>query len=127
MSPRNCRSDRDRGQATVEFALTLPLIVIIVLMFLQVLVVVLERVQVINATRNAVRAAVVSADPVSAANRAARRSYSAEFSVNTQVSDDWVKVEISRRVTTDLPIVGRFIPDFDIASSFTMMLEPPLG
>ena len=127
MSRRNCRSDRDRGQATVEFALTLPLIVIIVLMFLQVLVVVLERVQVINATRNAVRAAVVSADPVAAANRAARRSYSAEFSVDTKVNDEWVTVEISRRVTTDLPIVGRFIPDFDIASSFTMMLEPPLG
>ena len=67
MSFQNYRKQKaqrdDEGQATVEFALVLPLVVISLLLLMQVLVIVLAHVQVVNAARNGVRAAAVSAQP----------------------------------------------------------------
>ena len=65
MSFQNYRKHKaqrdDKGQATVEFALVLPFVVISLLLLMQVLVIVLAHVQVVNAARNGVRAAAVSA------------------------------------------------------------------
>lgn len=139
MSFQNCRKHTtqrdDEGQATVEFALVLPLVVISLLLLMQVLVIVLAHVQVVNAARNGVRAAAVSAQPSQTAESVALHSLAAapdgktqsDISVQTTTDSRWVTVTVTQRLVTDLPIIGRFISDLDISSRFSMLLEPPLG
>lgn len=139
MSSQNCRKQTtqrgDEGQATVEFALVLPLIVISLLLLMQVLVIVLAHVQVVNAARNGVRAAAVSAQPSQTAESVALRSLAgttdgrarSDISVQTTTDARWVTVTVTQHLVTDLPIIGRFISDLDISSHFSMLLEPPLG
>ncbi|GDX26499.1 hypothetical protein LBMAG12_08730 [Actinomycetes bacterium] len=139
MSSQNCRKQTtqrdDEGQATVEFALVLPLVVISLLLLMQVLVIVLAHVQVVNAARNGVRAAAVSAQPSQTAESVALRSLGgasdgktpSDISVQTTTDARWVTVTVTQHLVTDLPIIGRFISDLDISSHFSMLLEPPLG
>jgi Flp pilus assembly protein TadG len=125
----------DKGQATVEFALVLPFVVISLLLLMQVLVIVLAHVQVVNAARNGVRAAAVSAQPSQTAESVALRSLAgatdgktrSDISVQTTTDARWVTVTVTQHLVTDLPIIGRFISDLDISSHFSMLLEPPLG
>ena len=79
--PRARRGDtntarRQGGQATVEFAFLLPLIVLAALAVIQVGLVVRDQMGVVHAAREAVRAASVNRDPGAAA-RAAHRTPSA--------------------------------------------------
>jgi len=139
MSFQNYRKHKaqrdDKGQATVEFALVLPFVVISLLLLMQVLVIVLAHVQVVNAARNGVRAAAVSAQPSQTAETVALRSLAgatdgqtrSDISVQTTTDARWVTVTVTEHLVTDLPIIGRFISDLDISSHFSMLLEPPLG
>ena len=139
MSFQNYRKHKaqrdDKGQATVEFALVLPFVVISLLLLMQVLVIVLAHVQVVNAARNGVRAAAVSAQPSQTAESVVLRSLAgapdgktrSDISVHTTTDARWVTVTVTQHLVTDLPIIGRFISDLDISSHFSMLLEPPLG
>ena len=120
------RDQRDRGQSTVEFVLTLPLIMLAVLLIAQFLVIVMTQVQVVNATRNAVRAAAVSQSPSAAALAAARFSLGRDIDVDTEIGKRWVTVTSTYELVTDLPMVGRFVPDLTLSSHFSMLLEPPI-
>ena len=120
------RRQRDQGQSTVEFVLTLPLIMLAVLLIAQFLVIVMTQVQVVNATRNAVRAAAVSQNPSDAAFAAAQTSFGRDIDVKTEVSKKWVTVTTTYELVTDLPMVGRFAPDLTLSSHFSMLLEPPI-
>ena len=117
----------DRGQATVEFALCLPLMVLVVLFVLQLLVVGLVKVQLVNAARDCARAATVSAEPSSAVARSINRLGldDVDYSVNTV--DGWVTVTVMRTVATDIPLVGPLVDDVVLSESVTMLVEPPLG
>ena len=117
----------DRGQATVEFALCLPLMVLVVLFVLQLLVVGLAKVQLVNAARDCARAAAVSAEPSSAVARSINRLGldDVDYSVNT--ADGWVTVTLTRTVTTDISLVGSLVDDVVLSESVTMLVEPPLG
>lgn len=119
-------AERDRGQSTVEFVLTLPLIMLAVLLIAQFLVIVMTQVQVVNATRNAVRAAAVSQSPSAAALAAARFSLGRDIDVDTEIGKGWVTVTSTYELVTDLPMVGRFVPDLTLSSRFSMLLEPPI-
>ena len=59
MSARGRRARADGGQSTVEFALVLPLVVVVLLLVVQVGLVVRDQVLVVHAAREAVRAASV--------------------------------------------------------------------
>lgn len=100
---------------------------IAVLLIAQFLVVVLTQVQLVNATRNAVRAAVVSQNPRDAASTAASFAFGREIDVDTKVDQRWVTVTAAYQLETNLPIVGRFVPDLTLSSHFSMLLEPPIG
>ena len=131
MSHQNFRkgrihAERDRGQSTVEFVLVLPLVMFAVLLIAQFLVIVLTQVQVVNAARNAVRAAAVSQNPSDAASTTAQTSFGRDIEVDTEVSRKWVTVTTTYELVTDLPMVGRFVPDLTLTSRFSMLLEPPI-
>ncbi len=93
----------------------------------QFLVVVVTQVQVVNATRNAVRAAAVAQDPATAAKSAALFSFGHGLNIDTKVARRWVTVTATYELNTDLPLVGRLVPDLTLTSDFSMLLEPPIG
>jgi hypothetical protein len=100
---------------------------IAVLLIAQFLVVVVAQVQVVNATRNAVRAAAVAQDPATAAKSVALFSFGRDIDVDTRVTQRWVTVTATYELNTDLPLVGRLVPDLTLSSDFSMLLEPPIG
>ncbi|MGA1508123.1 MAG: TadE/TadG family type IV pilus assembly protein [Ilumatobacteraceae bacterium] len=125
MSPRNCPESRlDRGQATVEFALTIPVLVIALLGAIQVFVILVDRIHLVHVTRDAARAASVGDDPRSAAEMVINRSFpDREISLTVSMSDDVVTVEMVLSNPTNVPIIGRFLPEVELRESLSMLAE----
>lgn len=119
----------DRGQSTVEFALILPLVALVVLCVVQAGFVVRDQLLVSHAAREAARAASVSeTDRAGAALRAARQAGSLEsdrLSGTVSVTDGGgsVRVVITYKCATDLPMIGPLVPDIDLQSSVLMRIE----
>lgn len=118
---------RDHGQATVELALCLPLVTMVVLAVAQLVVVGLHAARLTSAARDAARAAAVSATPSISARRVVDSLRFDTVDVSTIVDDQWVTVLIHEKVPTDLPLVGLLVPDIDLQEKVTMLREPPLG
>jgi len=97
-----------------------------VLLIAQFLVIVVTQVQVVNATRNAVRSAAVSQSPSETARTVAQFSFGRDINIETKVGEKWVTVTSTYELATDLPMVGRFVPDLTLTSHFSMLLEPPI-
>ena len=125
MSRRNSPDGRDdEGQATVEFALTIPILLLVLLGAVQVFVVLVDRLHLVHVTREATRAASVSGDPVVAVRRVLERAWPDRV-VSQRVSDDGTLVSVTVELVnpTDVPIIGRFLPDVRLAESLTMLAE----
>lgn len=116
----------DEGQATVELALALPLLCLLLLGMVQVAVIGRGQLAVQLAAHEAVRAAAVSADPETAANNAAKNAVSLH-PLNVQVASDdrTITVTVSYVDHTDVSIVGSLLSDVTLQASATMALEPP--
>jgi TadE-like protein len=118
------RRRSDHGQATVELALLLPLVALLLLGLVQVAMIVRDQVLVTHAAREAVRAAAVDGDPGAAA-RAARRSSSLEAGrLEVEVADrgavgSRVRAVVRYRVPSRLPLLG----DLVLTSAATMRVE----
>lgn len=124
----------DGGQATVEFALALPLLVVMSLGIVQVAVVVRHRLAVQEAARLAARAAAVSPDPHrtasmvgTTANGLRAATVEVRLSRIPTASGLLAVVTVTVRDTdpTDVPLVGLLVPDADLEADVTMALEPP--
>lgn len=118
----------DRGQSTVELALALPLVTLVLLLVVQVGLVVRDQVLVTGAAREAARtAAVVGPDDRSAIERAAARAGSlAPDRLHVEVGsgvDGAVAVHVRYRSRTDLPLIGALVPDLDLHADATMRRE----
>lgn len=116
--------DRDRGQATVEFALILPVLVLAVLAVIQVALVVRDHVALVHAAREAARAASVDPDP-SRAVRAAHRTLpqsKVDVGARPRVGEP-ITVTVTYTSHTDLPLVGPLFPDPTLTSSVSMRVE----
>lgn len=115
---------RERGQATVELALVLPLVVFALLAILQVGLVVRDQVAVVHAAREAARAASVDPDPARAAGAARRVLERADVDVGVRPKvGEPITVEVSYHERTDLPLVGPLFPDFDLHARAVMRVE----
>lgn len=139
-SPRNCPDDRrraggsnrDHGQAAVEFVIALPLVVIIALLIVQLAIVLSERSRLEGITWNAARAASVSDSPAFTARQvvadmSAPTSNDNAVTVDVIEDDRWITVTARRTVHTDVPLVGRFFPGVTLDAELTVLREPPLG
>jgi Flp pilus assembly protein TadG len=119
---------RERGQATVEAALVLPLVMLLLLSVVQVGLLVRAEVLVTHAAREAARAAAVDADPdapVKAAIAATTLDAS-RMQVDVQGRDgpgSRVRVEITYTAPTDVPLVGGLLGDVTLHASATMRVE----
>src|SRR5436190_5331495 len=118
----------ERGQATVEAALVLPLITLLLLGVVQIGLLVRSEVLVTHAAREAVRAAAVDADP-EAAQRAATSSSSLDgdrMKVLVQGREgpgSRVRVTVTYSVPTDIPLVGDLLGDVTLQGTATMRVE----
>jgi Flp pilus assembly protein TadG len=120
------RGRGERGQAAVELALALPVVVVLLLGMLQVALVGRDQLALELAAREAARAAAVSADPVAAARLAAERVTPLrplQVAVSTRAGS--VTVTVTHPSVTDVALVGRLIDDVELRSAVTMALEPP--
>lgn len=115
-----------RGQAVVELAITLPIVVIMALAVLQVTVIGRDQLALWHAVRVAVRAAAVSTDPVGDADTGARVATSlSPLSVVTDYDDEWVRVEVRHTSRPSLALIGGFLPEITMTAHATMRREPP--
>lgn len=117
----------EQGQATVELALLLPLVAVLALAVAQVVVVGYRQVLVVHAAREGARSAAVSdADRSTAARRGAERAGGLDPSrldVDIRVVGDRVEVAVRFREPTDVPVVGRLVPDLQLAATTAMRIE----
>ena len=122
---RRLRDDA-RGQAAVELAITMPIVVIFVLGVFQVALVARDQLAIELAAREAARAAAVSADPAGAANAAARRVVGLDpIDVRVSVAGDIVRVSVRYTNPTDVAIIGPALGDVTLEATAAMALEPP--
>jgi hypothetical protein len=117
---------RDRGQAAVEFALAVPIVVVLVLGVVQVFVIGARQVALEQLARNGARAASVAADPASAARAEIARSADLE-GLRVDVDTDGRHVIVTVRYTdpTSVAIVGRLLGGVELSARATMQREPP--
>ena len=118
----------DGGQAVVELALVLPLVVALLLAVLQVGLVVRDQVLVVHAAREAAREAAVDPDPAAARRAAAEGSGLPTERLQVTVSErgrpgSRVRVDVRYRAPTDVPLVGAAIGSLTLRASATMRVE----
>jgi Flp pilus assembly protein TadG len=122
------RSGDERGQATVELALVLPLVVVLLLALVQAAVVARDQILVTHAAREAARAVAVD-DDVDAARRAAEQAgpLAAERLDVTVTGRDGVgsrvRVVVRYTLPTRVPLVGRVLDEVALEASATMRVE----
>jgi Flp pilus assembly protein TadG len=121
---RSASDEHDRGQATLELALALPILMLFLLAGVQLAIIVRAQLAVVHAAREGARAAAVSSDPVGAAQAAARSEVSGALDIGTATSGDRVLVTVGTTVRTDVPIVGALIGDVTVIGSASMRFEP---
>ncbi len=119
---------RDRGQAAVETALVLPLIMAVALALVQVGLLVRDHVLVVHAAREAARAAAV--DPTTeaavSAALAATNLDPNRMLVETdggRTTGGLLRVTVSFRPEPSVPLVGRFFPSVTIQEALTVRVE----
>lgn len=123
--PFSAKSDRDRGQAAVELALCLPVVMLMLLGIVQVAVVVRDQLLAQHAAREAARAASVADSPQQAAARVLDGFELNQLSVGVVTTGDVVRVEIGLTTHTDVPLIGALVPDVVHSAIASMTLEPP--
>ena len=122
------RRTGSRGQASVELALLLPVIVLLVLVILQIGLLARDAVLVTHAAREGARAAAVD-DDAGAARAAALASGDLDPD-RTRVevtgrgdAGSRVRVEVVYRAPTRVPLVGALLGDRTLRASVTMRVE----
>jgi TadE-like protein len=121
-----CR--REGGQATVELALVLPLVVGLLLAIVQAGVLARDQILVTHAAREAVRAAAVDDDPAAARRAAEQAGPLVADRLDTDVVQrgevgERVRVVVRYRAPTRIPLVGAFIDDVVLDGAATMRVE----
>lgn len=119
---------REAGQATVELALTLPLVVLFSLMVIQAGLVAKDVLLVHHAAREGARAAAVDPTPgaASAGVTGGARLDQGRLSVSLRggtSEGDNATVHVSYASPTNVPIVGAFVGDVNITAEVTMRVE----
>lgn len=123
MSCRDCPDQR--GQSTVEFALVLPVLLVVVLGILQVGAVVSAEIRLVHLCRMAARAAAVSGEPSASARLVIERfAENDDVSVQVTTDDDTVTVVVRQNLPTDVALVGDLVPDVTLEESLTMLVDP---
>jgi hypothetical protein len=123
-SPHARRRRPQGGQATAEFALVLPFLVLFLLLVVQVALVARDYVLVVHAARVAAREASADAGSrrVHAAATHVLKGARVDVGARGDVGDP-ITVTVRYTVRTDVPIIGALLPDRQISSTSVMRVE----
>ena len=132
---RTVPAREQRGQAAVELALVLPLLVVLLLAIVQVGLVVRDEVLVIHAARSAAREAALGSGPlqVAAAAQAASGLRPERLQVRSATFGREVAVTVSYRSVPIVPVLGRLVREVRLQETCRLALEasprggPPEG
>jgi Flp pilus assembly protein TadG len=113
------------GQAAVEFALVLPVVLVMAFGLVVVGIAVRNELAVELAAREGARAAAVSASPADAAAAAATRAIDRPIDVATTSDATTVTVTVTYVDPMDVAIIGALIGPVTHTASVTMAIEPP--
>jgi hypothetical protein len=118
----------DGGQATVELALGLPFVVLLLLALVQCGLLVRDRVLVTHAAREGARAASVDGDTDAVEQAAADAGPLDPDRLTVTVGGrggpgSRVTVRVAYRSPAALPLVGRLVGDVELTASATMRVE----
>ena len=127
----NDRTAGQRGQATVELVLVLPVIVFALLLVVQIGLVARAQVVVVDAAREGARAAAIEGTET-AARAAARAAVGPVAAPRLDVDVEleptpggYATVRVRYRVPTDVALVGPLLRDPIISASVAMRREDP--
>ena len=123
--PSSTGSEPESGQASVECALALPIVVVMAFGLVLVGTAVRNELAVELAAREGARAAAVSASPATAATTAATRAVALPIELVTTTDDSTVTVTVTYLDPVYVAIVGSLIGPVTHSASATMALEPP--
>lgn len=120
--------DQERGQASVELALVLPLIALLALAILQTALVARDAVLLSHAAREAARAAAIEPGSGGAAARRASGLHADHLKViEHKQGDHLLRVEVDYRSATDLPVIGGLVPDVRLSTTVVIRSEGPFS
>lgn len=124
--PDRWASPDARGQATVEIAMLLPVLVTTLLLVVQVGLLARDRVLTVHAARTAARAAAVDPDPASV--RGSLRDVG-QGRFRVEIGGDTApggvaRVRVSTRPTS-IPVVGRLVGGIELSEALAVRVEGP--
>ena len=126
MERRSRHTTRESAQATVEFALVLPVLVLVMWLGVESVLLARDQVLVTHAAREAARVAAVGGSNDEARRAAATRSglegqvgFSVVVAVNAGVAEATVRLPERSR----LPIIGQLVPRLEVSSFVAMRVE----
>jgi hypothetical protein len=120
----------DKAQATAEFALVLPILLLVFLLFAQAVMVMRAQIAVTAAAREGARKGVETGSQAIIEGAALRSAagldperISVEVSGGPRRRGEWLRVEVEYEVPIAIPIVGRFFPEVTVSASAEMRIE----
>ena len=114
----------ERGQTTAELALTFPVVLLLALVLVQAALVLRDDLALTNAAREAARAASVDPDRARAERAAAAVLPGATVSSGPRPAvGELIRVRVSYRSPTTLPLVGPLLPDPLLVARAAMRVE----
>jgi TadE-like protein len=112
------------GQATVESAIVMLFVMVLILLLAQAAMVVRDKVAVMNAARDAAREASVGATQSRIEELVSRTVPHARVHIERSGHVGApVTVEVIEHESTSMPIIGPLIPDFNLSERLTMRSE----
>ncbi|HVV35509.1 MAG TPA: TadE family protein [Acidimicrobiales bacterium] len=128
MNTRQRLGRRERGQAVVELALTIPFVVLLLLGTIQVGLVVRDEILTVHASREAARVGAVDPDPEAARHAASASTGLDPRRMSVSVSHrggpgSTLTVTVHYASPTEVPLVGAFLPDVRLRAVAAIRVE----
>ena len=123
-------ANRETGQATVELALTLPALALVLGAIVEVSLVAGDQVRLVHAAREAARVAVVDPD-LSAVRAVAEKSGLSDLELKVEPSSAYrvqgepLNVEASAHPDGRVPLIGILFEHLELHATATMRIEEP--
>lgn len=119
---------RDEGQAATELALVLPVVALLLLTTVQVALVCRDQILTVHAAREAAREAAVDRTPQNVRDAALRAGDLKPERLRAETSAQGgspgiVRVVVTYRSPTDVPLVGPLLPDVTVQAKAAMRAE----
>jgi Flp pilus assembly protein TadG len=124
MTPAARAGQPDAGQTTAELAVIFPAVLLLALVLVQAALVLRDQLALTSAAREAARAASLDPDPGRAERAAAAVLPGASVSSEPRPAvGELVRVRVSYRSTTAVPLVGPLLPDPVLVARAAMRVE----